>query len=109
MRVRVKVKWDDDSWRVDLPIYTMVPGTFRPLIPGLVHFDGAFPDADPADPRLRGLTCEVEVPDRLIDASTGRPDHARIRQLYRGHPRWDDERRPPDVDVEPPELTRDVP
>ena len=88
MRIRVKVVWDGNSWAVDLPEYSMIEGSFLPLIPDVIHADGVYPDVDPTLPQLAALSCEVEVPDRILDLQTGRPDTGKINVLYRGQPKW---------------------
>lgn len=89
MDIRVKVIHNGEAWLVDLPQYSMIPGTFQPTIPDVVTSDGVLPKIDPNDPRLRGLSCVVSVPERILNSETGRPDIASIRALYRGQPKWD--------------------
>ena len=101
MRMRVKVRWDGSSWTVDLPQFSMVPDSWLPVIPDVTSENGVLPHVDPADPRLAGLSCEVEVPDRIVDPDTGRPSAERIRQLYRNHPRLGRPDYVPDVEVRP--------
>jgi hypothetical protein len=96
MRRRVKVIFRDEAWRVDLPSYQMVPGSWLPVIPGVTFADGVLPGVDPDLPALAALTCMVDFPDDIANPQTGRPDHAKIRALYRGQPRWD-KAAPPDV------------
>lgn len=91
MKLRVKVFWDGQRFKVDLPDYSMVPGTFLPLTIDGVHPEGVLPTIDPTSPSLSTLTCEVNVPDRLVDSASGQPDIELIRALYRGNPDWDNE------------------
>ncbi len=88
-RIRVKVTWDGQSWKVNLPEYIMVPGSWQPRVPDMIHADGV----DPRDTTQKALTfnptCEVLVPVRITDLETGRPSKEKIRQLYRGQPLWD--------------------
>jgi len=89
-RVRVKVIHDKDlGFHCDLPDYTMVPGSWLPLIADVTFQDGVFPTIDPTDPRLSRLTCEVDVPDRLVNPGNGRVDFDQIKAVYRGQPKWD--------------------
>lgn len=90
LNLRVKVIYRDGAWTVDLPQYSMLPGSFLPLIPSVVHANGVYPDVYPNDPRLSELTCEVVVPDRLCNPTSGRVDVAAIHKLYRGQPRFGD-------------------
>jgi len=92
MKLRVKVRWDGAAYSVDLPEYRMVPGSWEPLIPAVIHADGVYPAITTDDPRLNALSCEVEVPDRIVDPNTGRPDMAKIRGRYRNDPKWNTER-----------------
>lgn len=90
MRVRVRVVYSERlGWHVALPTYTMVPHSWKPVIPNKSHQDGVLPQTDPADPALRDLTCEVEVPDSYVDPETGKLDEKSIRKLYKGHKLWD--------------------
>jgi hypothetical protein len=90
MRRRAKITRDaTGSWRVDLPTYVMVPGTWRPIIPAKTTADGVLPATDPADPALNALTVEIECPDDYVDPSTGKIDRDRIRAKYKGNPKWD--------------------
>jgi len=74
-RIKVKVVGSGklgDPFRVDLPAYTMIPGT-----------------EEYADAEKKILaSVEVLVPDDECD-DQGRPDKARIRAKYKGQPRWD--------------------
>jgi len=88
-RVRVRVRWNGTAYSVALPEYIMVPDSFLPLIPGLVTLNGVDISADPNDPRLNGLSCLCEVPDRICDSLTHLPDTARICSFYKGNPKWD--------------------
>jgi len=62
----------EDPFRVNLPTYTMVPGTEE--------------YADAEKKVLKAV--DVEVPADEVDAQ-GRPDKAKIRAKYKGQPRWD--------------------
>jgi len=90
MRKRVKLRFSVElNWHVDLPTYTMVRGSLRPMIPNKTHADGVIVGVDPADPALSGLTVEVECPDDYADPTTGKIDRDRVQRKYRGNPKWD--------------------
>lgn len=97
MAIRVKMRWDGAAYGVDLPTYRVVNGSFRPVIDGVIGPDGVLPETSVNDPRLNGLTCEVEVPVNLLNPNSGRPDIALIRAIYRGQPRWDTDDRELDI------------
>ena len=88
MQRRVKVGWDGESWRVDLPEYRMIPDSFLPVIRDVTTPNGVLPDVDPATPALLGLTCLVEIPNRIMNPKTGRVDRAKMAHLYRNHKKW---------------------
>jgi len=76
-KVRVKVVGSgtrEDPLRVNLPTWTMVPGSEQPT-KGKVEAGG---------------TVEVMVPDDYVDAA-GKLDKAKIRAMYKGQPAWDRE------------------
>jgi hypothetical protein len=91
-RVRLKVVFDGTRWKVDLPHYEVVPGTWEPVTESLVHENGPLPDADIDEVKALEPTVQVDVPDRIMDPVTGRPSKERIRELYRGQPDWDHDR-----------------
>lgn len=70
-QIRVRLDQVNGEWRVNLPTYTMVPGT-EDFILG---------------------QCVVEVPDDELreDRQTGDQvvDVALLRRKYRGQPKWD--------------------
>ena len=90
MALRVKVIFDQDVWRVDLPEYNMVPDSFLPVIEGITTSNGVLPGVDPDLPALASLSCLVDVPERIIDPQTGDLDIGAINALYRGNPQWGD-------------------
>jgi len=69
-----------DPFRVNLPSYVMVPGTEE--------------YADAEKKVLKAIN--VQVPNDEVDAQ-GRPDKAKIRQKYKGQPRWDHDKVGDDV------------
>ncbi len=92
VRKRVRVTFDGANWIVNLPHYQTVPGTWEPVTEELIHEDGVFPGAD-MDKVLALLpTVEVDVPDRLVDETTGELSKEKVRALYRGIPKWDHEK-----------------
>lgn len=88
-KIRVPVVFVDGAWFPDVPEGVVVPGSFEPLIPDFIHADGVFPGVEPGSPQLVDLTCEVMVPERIVDPATGTLDISKIRALYRGDPVWD--------------------
>jgi len=58
-----------DPFKVDLPTYSMVPGTEK-IEAGVLK------------------SVEVLIPDDEVDEE-GRPSEEKIRRKYRGQPRWD--------------------
>jgi len=65
---------EGDTFRVNLPTYTMIPGT-----------------EEYADVEHKVLSAvEVLVPDDEVD-DKGQPDKAKIRAKYKGQTRWDRE------------------
>lgn len=71
------------TWRVELPSYEMIAGTFAPIKAGLIHADGIEPGADPADVLALGPTVDVELPDYTpTDKKTGQLDLAALREMY---------------------------
>ena len=99
MRLRLKVKKIDGVWAVDLPTYSMVPGTFLPVVPGKVTQNGVLPSVSGNDPSVRMLSSEVEVPDEIVDMDTGEIDIGAIQRKYAGQRRWDDPSRTIDIKV----------
>jgi len=92
-RIRVKLlapDADDNSWHVHLPTFVMIPNSVEPIIEGKVHANGVYPDAELTPAEKAQLTVEVEVPADECDKE-GKLDKAKIRQKYRGQPRWDRE------------------
>jgi len=74
-KIRVKVIGsgkEGDPFRVNLPTYSMVPGSEE--------------YSDPGKKILKSV--EVDVPDSYLGPD-GKLDKARIRSIYKGQPRWD--------------------
>jgi hypothetical protein len=90
MRRRVNItRTTTGIYTVDLPTFAMIPGTWRPVLPGKTTADGVLPTTDPADPALNALTVEVECPEDYADPETRKIDAARVREIYKGNPKWD--------------------
>jgi hypothetical protein len=90
-RLRVKATWDGQSWKVNLPEYIMVPGSWEPVTPLYIDEHGVLFGADPYKVLALQPTCEVDVPDRICDPDTGQLSKDRIRELYKGNKLWDNE------------------
>lgn len=99
MLKRVSITWDAQrGYHVALPTYFMIAGTWLPLQPGLLHSDGAFPNAEPADVLALNPTVIVSLPeDECIDDAR-QIDKLAIAQKYAGHPLYDS------ADYVPPTL-----
>ncbi len=97
VRMRVRVKWDGERWGVDLPQYVMVDESFLPVIPGITEVNGVIAGVDPATPELNGLTCLVDVPDRISNPQTGGIDRGKINGLYHGQAKWGNSQYNPDI------------
>lgn len=80
--IRVSLKHNGRSWAHGLPSGIPVPGSIRPNLLEKVEAGEVLPGVDPADPALRALTVEVEVPDADFDAATGAPKLAELRRRY---------------------------
>ncbi len=89
VRMRVRVSFDPGrGYFVNLPVYSMIEGSWRPVTDKLLHKNGAVPGADPARVIDLSPTVEVEVPEYHTDGA-GRLDKKRIRTLYHGQEAWD--------------------
>lgn len=71
---------------VNLPTYTMIPGTWRPITPGKIHKDGADPKAKPDEVLQLQASVLVELPDYTPLDETGQIDKVAICQMYNTHP-----------------------
>ncbi len=90
-RLRVKATWDGQSWKVNLPEYSMIPGSWQPVTPTLIDANGPLYNSDPTMVAGLNPTCEVDVPDRICDPDTDELSKDRIRELYKGNELWDNE------------------
>lgn len=99
MLKRVPLIYDPPrGYCVNLPTYTILAGTFLPVQKGLIHRDGPFPNAEPADVLALKPTVIVSTPmeDCLLD--DGQLCRMSIAKKYRGHPLFDT------ADYQPPLL-----
>ncbi len=87
-----------DTWHVDLPTYSIIPGTWQPITPDLIGDNGVHPTASPAKVLAKHPTVEVEIPDEWPLTADGQIDAERLRIMYRGHPRFGSD------DFTPPKL-----
>ncbi len=76
------------AWGVDLPSYTMIPGSWRPVTPKLIYDDGIYPNAEPAAVLAQHPTVEIEIPDNTPLDDDGQIDADKIRKMYAEHPRF---------------------
>jgi hypothetical protein len=86
-RKRYRVVHKDGSWKVDLPTYEMVPGSFLPVIAGKSTANGPLPGTAPNDPAMSGATVQVDIPDEDVKqgGETNAQYHARLDARYREH------------------------
>ena len=97
--LRVKMIWRDDSWRVDLPEYTMIPGTCQPIIPDVVDPNNPLFGPEVVYTYCDEISVLVVLPDSICDTTTGEISVERIRARYKGQPRWETDDRVPDIAV----------
>lgn len=83
MKIRLPIAHDPAlGFFVDLPTYSMVPGTFAPVIPGVIEPDGVLAGVDPAEVLALGVSVECEVPDEDCDCEAGAPCPQRLAGRY---------------------------
>lgn len=70
---------------MDLPQYTMIPGTHDPIKKGVCHADGIDPKADPADVIALGVSVLVEIPEAVPFTSKGEIDTKKLAKRYPSH------------------------
>lgn len=63
MELRVNLTYERSRYRVDLPSYKIVPGTFLPLNGEVIRADGISNLASPEEVMLLGPSVVVIVPD----------------------------------------------
>ena len=91
MIIRVHMHHNGDAWSVDLPQFSIISDSFKPIISDVVGKNGISRGVSPNSELASTITCEGRVPDRISDLSAGTLDIAKIRELYRGNPKWDNE------------------
>lgn len=107
MHKRVPLMYDAQrGYCVNLPTYQIVSGTFLPIKKGVLHADGAYPNAEPKDVLALNPTVIVMAPieDCLTEERQVCP--VKISEKYSGHPLYDssDYVPPPLMDFHPVEL-----
>jgi hypothetical protein len=86
VRKRLPVSWDRArGFHVALPTYMMIPGTWQPVTPGLVHENGAEPSAKPADVIALDVSVLCDFPDADAHPLTGQPSDLVIMTRYENH------------------------
>lgn len=99
MLKRVPLSWHAQiGWHVDVPTYFMIACTHLPIEPGMIHRDGVYPNADPADVLKLKPTVIVSLPDDECIGDDGQLCHMKMAEKYRGNPRFDS------ADYVPPKL-----
>lgn len=96
-QLRVKVILAGGTYKVDLPNYVMVPGSWLPVVAGVTSRDGVLAGVRPDNPALRGLTCLVNIPDDDCDPESGQVSMLRLAGRYAGQPKWGDVDYVPDI------------
>jgi len=89
MRKRLPLSHDADrSWHVDLPTYSMIPGTCLPITLGLIDKNGILALADTAAALALNPSVECDIPDDTPMTDPATIDAAKMRERYREHPRF---------------------
>lgn len=84
VRVRVPVGVVGNGYGALFPSYSMVPGSWQPVVAGKVGPDGVPVGVLLNDPVIAQLTVLVDLPDE--DCTNGQPDKAKIKARYPTHP-----------------------
>lgn len=108
MLKRVPIAWDAQrGYHIDVPTYQMLAGTWLPIVKGMLHRDGAHPDANPADVLQQSPTVIALLPDDLELTPQGQIDKMHVARKYAGHGRFDHpDYTPPTIsDFHPLELS----
>lgn len=113
MQIRVKIDVrivnGAPEYFVNLPAYSMVNGSFDPVVIGLIHADGIDPKADPAAIMALNPTVLCEVPASDLHPLTGKPSATIIGLRYREHAVFGDAKTyVPPVDLDPAEIAAEV-
>lgn len=74
---------------VDLPTYVMVPASWQPVTPGVMHADGVIPGVLGPAAMMIMPTVQVQLPDDFPGTADPATIIAHIRHKYRGHPHFD--------------------
>lgn len=107
MLKRVPLSWDvQRGYHVNVPTYFMIACTHLPIKPGMIHRDGVYPNADPADVMRLKPTVIVSMPEDECVGEDGQLCHTKMAEKYRGNMRFDsaDYEPPPLLDFHPIEL-----
>lgn len=73
------------AWRVDMPTYRMMPGTFGPAVAGIIDRDGILQGVPPDEAMKHAPYVTVELPDDTPLDLLGHVDAAAMRQRYGKH------------------------
>lgn len=74
---------------MDCPTWAEVEGSLRPIVEGLTHPHGVFPNADEDAVRRLNLSVGVIVPNDVCDPLTGELDLSLFQAKYAGQEKWD--------------------
>lgn len=86
------------GYHVALPTYQIIGGTFLPIKKGVLHKDGPYPNAEPADVMALKPTVIVMAPLEDCLTEVGQVCPVKISTKYQGHPIYDS------ADYQPPAL-----
>lgn len=75
----------------------MVPGSWLPIIADVFHKDGVVPFQGQDMPDISTLTCEVDVPEFLINDAKDGVDFAKVRARYFENSKWNDPQVTPNI------------
>lgn len=90
MLKRVPITFTDDrGYHVNLPTYFMIAGTFLPIEKDLIHRDGAYPNAEPADVMALKPTVIVSAPLEDCLTPEGQVCPVKLAEKYRGNDLYD--------------------
>lgn len=89
MRRRLRLSYSTArGFYVDMPTYAMVPGTFLPVVAGVIDKDGPASGGDPTAIMGHNPSVEVILPDDVLLTVGGMIDAASIRHRYSSHHRF---------------------
>lgn len=75
-------------WRVDMPTYRMVTGSFQPVTANIIGADGVLAGADTAQAQALNPSVDVELPADTPLNPNGTFDADKLRAMYAKHPRY---------------------